>query len=71
MTGQIGTAKRGPPFSATLEVELERIVSLAEAAKLTGVSLDTLKRHYGHQILVLSPRRRGMKLRNALSIVNP
>jgi predicted DNA-binding transcriptional regulator AlpA len=49
---------------------LERIVSEAEAAKLRGVSPDTLKRAAlrgeGPERLRLSPRRVGYRLREVL-----
>ena len=57
--------KQGPPLSA---FELERVISLAEATELTGLSRDSLQRHYAHLIRRLSPRRVGMKLRDAISI---
>jgi len=52
----------------TRERELDRIVSLAEAAKLRNVSTDTLKRRFPNKIIVISPRRRGMRLRDALAL---
>ena len=52
-------------------LQLERVVSLREAAELSGLSVDSLKRHYGRSILWLSPRRRGMRLRSVLEIGNP
>jgi hypothetical protein len=59
----------GPPFVVKPTwVELERIVSLQQAARLKGVSVDTLKRRYAHLIINLSPRRRGMKLKHALCL---
>jgi len=51
-------------------LDLERVVPLPEVVKLTSLSDDTLERRYGHLIVQLSPRRRGMKLRNALAITN-
>jgi hypothetical protein len=56
---------RGPPADA---FELERIITLAEAARLTGLSEDSIRRHYAHLILRLSPRRVGMKFRDAIAI---
>jgi hypothetical protein len=52
-------------------LEGERVLSLDEAAEIVGVSTDTLRRRYGHLILSLSPRRRGMRLRDVLSIGQP
>jgi hypothetical protein len=39
-------------------IELARIAPLAEAAKLAGISIDTLTRHHRNKIIQLSPRRR-------------
>jgi hypothetical protein len=49
-------------------LDLERIVPLAEAARLRGVSEDTLRRHDSDKILQLSPRRQGMRVRHALAL---
>ena len=49
-------------------LELERVISLAEVAELAGVSEDTIRRHHSHLIRRLSPRRVGVKLRDALTI---
>jgi hypothetical protein len=59
------TAEHERPLTA---VELERIVPLDEVVRLTSLSEDSLKRHHSHLIRTLSPRRRGMKLRDALAI---
>jgi hypothetical protein len=47
-------------------IELQRIAPLSEAARLAGVSKDTLQRHHADKILKLSPRRLGMRVRDAL-----
>jgi hypothetical protein len=47
-------------------LELQRIVTLVEGARLAGVSLDTLKRRHGDKIIKLSPRRRGIRVGDAL-----
>ncbi len=49
-------------------ITLMRIVSLKEAARLRGVSVDSLKRNCSEKILTLSPRRRGMRLADALMV---
>jgi hypothetical protein len=46
--------------------ELERIVSLQQASRLMGISADTIRRRHADKILRLSPRRQGMRLRDAL-----
>jgi hypothetical protein len=41
---------------------------LQEAARLSGISIDGIKRHHSDKIVDLSPRRRGMRLRDALML---
>jgi hypothetical protein len=53
------------------ETEMRRIVGLAQAAELTGLSIDTIKRRYREKIITLSPRRRGMRLGDVLAIGEP
>jgi hypothetical protein len=55
----------GPPLDP---IEWHRVIDLKEVCRLTGLSLDTLKRHHSKNIITLSPRRRGMKLGIALSL---
>jgi hypothetical protein len=50
------------------ELEPERVLTLALVSELTGLSEDSLKRHYARLIRRLSPRRLGMKLKDALAI---
>jgi len=57
---------RAPPGLSALE--LERVAPLAEVVTLTGLSEDSLRRHYASLIRHLSPRRVGMKLRDAITI---
>jgi hypothetical protein len=62
---------RCPPLDNSKQpswLELHRIVSLQEAAKLKSISVDTLKRRHADKIIVISPRRRGMRLRDALGL---
>ena len=49
-------------------LELERVLTIAEAEELTGLSRDSLTRHHREKIGELSPRRIGMKLKDALAI---
>jgi hypothetical protein len=51
-------------------VECLRIVPLAEAARLSGISEDGLRRHYSDKLIKMSPRRVGMRLGDAL-MLNP
>jgi hypothetical protein len=53
------------------EIELQRIVSLAQASELSGLSEDTLRRRHADKILKLSPRRNGMRVRDALMLPAP
>ena len=50
------------------ELERKRIASLREAAYLRGVSVDTLIRTDKDKILELGPRRRGMRVEDALQL---
>lgn len=54
--------------SLSAELKTERFITIAEAAALTGLSEDSLRRHHSHLIRRLSPRRLGMKLGDVLSI---
>jgi hypothetical protein len=49
-------------------IERLRIVPLVEAARLSGVSEDSLKRHYPEKLIRLSPRRIGMRQGDALML---
>jgi hypothetical protein len=48
-------------------IELEKHVSVPEAARIKGISPDTFKRHYPHLIRRPSPRRCTVKLRDLLA----
>ena len=58
---------RGPPLPSLSALDLEKHVSVPEAAALKGISPDTFKRHYSHLIRKPSPRRSTVKLRDLLS----
>jgi hypothetical protein len=49
-------------------VERFRIVPLAEAARLAGMSEDSLRRHHASKVIRLSPRRLGMRVCDALML---
>ncbi len=49
-------------------VERLRIVPLAEAARLAGVSEDHLRRHHSAKFIRLGPRRIGMRQGDALML---
>jgi hypothetical protein len=52
-------------------VEGERIISLTEASRLAGVSIDTIKRRHGGKIVRMSTKRIGMRLRDVLTLAQP
>jgi hypothetical protein len=49
-------------------LELERIVTLEEASRLSSLSEDSLRRYCGDKIIKLSTRRDGMRVRDALML---
>jgi hypothetical protein len=49
-------------------LELLRIAEMPEAARLAGVSGDTLKREHPDKIVHLSKRRQGMRVAHALML---
>jgi hypothetical protein len=50
------------------ELELQRILTLAQASEVSGLSVDSLKRHHASKIIALSPRRQGMRVVDALML---
>jgi hypothetical protein len=52
------------------DLALARIVSLREASQLAGCSEDTLKRRHSTKIIRISPRRLGMRIRDALFLAD-
>lgn len=51
-------------------LELQRIVSLQEAERLSGMSVDTIKRRHADKLIRLSPRRLGIRVGDALMLTN-
>jgi hypothetical protein len=49
-------------------LELERVAGMPEVERLTNLSSDTLKKHYRNKIVHVSPRRIGMRVKDALAI---
>jgi hypothetical protein len=47
-------------------LKLESRVSLAEAARMKGISVDGFKRHYSHLIEQASPGRQVVKIKNII-----
>jgi hypothetical protein len=52
-------------------LELERHISVPEAAKLKNISTDTFRRHFSHLIRKISPRRNAVKMRDLLATDEP
>ena len=57
-----------PPLDHLSWLELNRIASLQEASRLSGLSRDSLRRHHADKIVKLSPRRSGMRVADSLTI---
>jgi hypothetical protein len=66
----VGHLSRLPEFPQLkpidITIEMNRIVRLSEAARLRGISPDTLERNEAEKILNLGPRCRGMRIKDAL-----
>jgi hypothetical protein len=58
-------------LSYPTDQELNRVLTLSEAAHLCSLSIDTLRRRYKDKILRLSPRRSGIRVRDVLAIGTP
>jgi hypothetical protein len=55
-------------FKLPPALELDRIISLQEAEKVSSLSPDSWKRHHADKVVALSPRRLGVRLRDALML---
>jgi hypothetical protein len=53
------------------DLALKRIVALKQAAEVSSLSEDTLKRRFPDKIIKLTPRRLGMRLGDALLLNQP
>jgi hypothetical protein len=53
------------------EQELNRILPLEQAAEICSLSADTLRRRHPDKLIRLSPRRVGIRLRDALMLTEP
>jgi hypothetical protein len=49
----------------------ERVISVAEASRMNGVSTDTFMRRFRHLVVKITDKRRGVRLKHALSIAQP
>jgi hypothetical protein len=54
--------------SSLSSLELARIISIDEAARLSSLSKDTLARNYRDKFILLSQRRYGMRVSDALML---
>jgi hypothetical protein len=52
-------------------LELLRIAEIPEAARLAGLSRDSLVREHADKVVRLSPRRLGMRVAHALMLREP
>jgi len=55
-------------FKLPTALELDRIISMRDAEKVSSLSVDSWKRHHADKLVELSPRRLGVRLRDALMI---
>jgi hypothetical protein len=49
-------------------VERLRIVNMSEAVRLSGMSEDSLRRHYADRLVHMSPKRMGMRIWDCLML---
>jgi hypothetical protein len=72
VTGRdVGVGAAIPPLTPQqIWVELQRIVDMKEASRLSGLSHDSLQRHHKDKIVHMSERRVGMRLRDALLLAD-
>lgn len=61
-------AKRDSSTELSPEIEMMRIISLADAARLAGVSVKTLRSNHADKVIKISKNRIGMRVRDALMI---
>jgi len=55
-------------FNLPTKYELDRIISLQEAKRISSLSPDSWKRNHRDKIVELSPRRFGVRLGDALML---
>jgi hypothetical protein len=58
-----------PEFKTPNDVELLRIAPLSEAARLSGLDEDELRKLYPKWIIKLSEKKDGMRVMHALRLV--
>jgi hypothetical protein len=55
-------------FKLPAKLELDRIISLQDAKRISSLSPDSWKRNHADTVVELSPRRYGVRLRDALML---
>jgi len=55
-------------FKLPIKLELDRIISLQDAKRISSLSPDSWKRNHREKIVELSPRRFGVRLGDALML---
>jgi len=58
-----------PGLPKLADIEFYRIVRLAEASRLSGVSEDSLRRNHPDKIIRLGPRAVGMRVGHCLHLL--
>ena len=58
-------------FKLSPDLELQRIITLQEARNISSLSSNSWKRHHSDKIIEMSPRRLGVRLRDALMLKPP
>lgn len=53
---------------ALKELEPMRVIPLSDVAKLLGITVPTLVKNHGDKIIQISPRRRGLRVRDIMVI---
>ena len=52
-------------------LELERLITIEKASEIVGISDNSFRRHYGHLIRRITPRRIGVRVRDLLTVGCP
>jgi hypothetical protein len=65
---EVTSRRAGPSLNSSklTAIALQPIVSLKRASEISTLSEDTIRRRYPDKIVKLSPRRSGMRVRDAL-----
>jgi len=66
----MGFESRGIPKCAARAYRGSCVKRMPVVEKITSLSGDNIRRNYPHLVVKLSPRRDGMKLKNALAIAD-